>query len=116
LYGTTSLAVGSVLAIGAIATGSLWAYYLAVAITGTGFGTAFSGALQSLLPLIQPGERAHVLSSVFVVCYSAFSVPAVVAGLLVPLLGLFATTCWYMAFVALMATTAALLRRFGTPG
>lgn len=116
LYGTTSLVLGSVLAIGAIATGSLWAYYVAVAITGTGFGTAFSGALQSLLPLIQSGERAYVLSSIFMVCYSAFSIPAVVAGLLVPILGLFATTCWYLGVVALTATTAALLRRFGSPG
>lgn len=113
LYGTTSIAIGSALAIGAIATGALWMYFVAVMITGTGFGTAFSGALQSLLPLIQPGERAHVLTAVFVVSYAAFSVPAVAAGLLVPPLGLFATTCWYVALVALMATTAALLRRFG---
>lgn len=114
LFGTTSIAIGSALAIGAVATGSLWMYYVAVIITGTGFGTVFSGALQSLLPLIPPGERAHALAAVFVVCYAAFSVPAVVAGLLAPLLGLFATTSWYAAVVALMATTAALLRRFGT--
>jgi MFS family permease len=116
LYGTTSIAIGSALAIGAIAMGSLWMYYVAVMITGTGFGTAFSGALQSLLPLIQPGERAEVLAAVFVVCYTAFSVPAVVAGLLVPTFGLFATVCWYGAIVALLATTAALLRQFGTRG
>lgn len=114
LYGTTSIAIGSALAIGAVAMGSLWMYYVAVIITGTGFGTAFSGALQSLLPLIQPGQRAHVLAAVFVVSYSAFSVPAVAAGLLAPLLGLFATTCWYGVFIALMAATAAVLRRFGT--
>ncbi|WP_196810876.1 MFS transporter [Arthrobacter sp. 35W] len=114
LYGTMSIAIGSALAIGAVAMGSLWLYYVAVVITGTGFGTAFSGALQSLLPLIGPSQRAHVLASVFVVCYSAFSVPAVAAGLLVPVLGLFTTTCWYGAVVALMATTAAVLRRFGT--
>ena len=94
--------------------GSLWMYYVAVIITGTGFGTAFSGALQSLLPLIQPRERAEVLAAVFIVCYTAFSVPAVAAGLLVPTFGLFATVCWYGAIVALLATTAALLRQFGT--
>lgn len=57
-----------------------------------------------------PTTSAHVLTAVFVVAYAAFSVPAVAAGLLVLPLGLFATTCWYVALVALMATTAALLR------
>jgi MFS family permease len=114
LYGTVSLAIGSALTIGAVTMGWLWMYYLAVMVTGTGFGTAFSGALRSLLPLIQPGERAQVLAAVFVVSYSAFSVPAVVAGLIVPTLGLYATASWYTAIVALLATTAALLRRFGT--
>jgi MFS family permease len=116
MYGTTSIAIGSALTIGALAVESLWMYYVAVMITGTGFGTAFSGVLRSLLPLIPPGERAQVLAAVFVTCYTAFSVPAVVGGMLVPTLGLFATACWYAAIVALLATTAALLRRFGTQG
>lgn len=114
LYGTTSIAFGSALTVAAIAMGSLWIYYIAAIITGTGFGTAFSGTLRSLLPLIQPGQRAELMAAVFLVSYAAFSVPAVAAGLLALPLGLFATASWYGAIVALLATTAALLRRFGT--
>lgn len=114
LYGATSIAIGSALTLGAIDVGSLWIYYIAVIITGTGFGTAFAGALRSLLPLISSSERAQALAAVFVVCYVGFSVPVVVAGLLVPLLGLSVTASWYGGLVAVLAFTAALLCMFGT--
>ncbi|MDV6279184.1 MFS transporter [Rhodococcus jostii] len=114
LYGTTALAVGSACTLGALALESLSLYYLAVMIAGTGFGTAFSGVLRSITPLTRPENRAEVLAAIFVVSYTAFGVPAVVAGLLVPHLGLATTTNWYGTVIVFLATTATLLRRFGS--
>lgn len=114
LYGTTALAVGTVATLLALAAGSLPGYYVAVMIAGTGFGTAFFGVLRSITPLTRPDDRAEVFAAVFVVSYVAFGVPAVVAGLLVPHLGLAATTYGYGAVIVVLATTAALLRRFGS--
>jgi hypothetical protein len=51
-------------------------------VGGTGFGTVFSGTLQSVLAYAQQGERAGLLSAYFVEGYLAFSIPALAAGFL----------------------------------
>lgn len=113
LYGTGSLAAGSALTLSALLLSSPGLYLLAVVITGTGFGTAFPGALQTILDYVKPGKNAEVMAAVFVICYLAFGIPVVVIGTLVPTVGLFAAACWYGAFVALLAVCAFLLRLFG---
>lgn len=114
LFGTIALAVGTAATLAALAVGSLPAYYLAVIVAGAGFGTAFFGVLRSITPLTRPDDRAEVFAAVFVVSYVAFGVPAVVAGLLVPHLGLATTAYGYSVVIVILATTAALLRRFGS--
>ena len=57
-------------------------------IAGAGFGSTFSGTLRALLPTAEPDQRAGLLSAFYVQSYLAFSLPAVVAGLSVPLVGL----------------------------
>ncbi|MGW4481640.1 MFS transporter [Rhodococcus triatomae] len=116
LFGTTALAVGTTATLGALALGSLPLYYLAVMVAGSGFGTAFFGVLRSITPLTRPEDRAEVFAAVFVVSYVAFGVPAVVAGLLVPHLGLAATAYGYGAVIVVLAASAALLRGFGSRG
>lgn len=114
LFGTTALASGTAATLAALAIGSLPVYYLAVVAAGSGFGTAFFGVLRSITPLTRPDDRAEVFSAIFVVSYTAFGVPAVLAGLLVPRIGLATTTYWYGAVIVLLAATAALLRGFGS--
>lgn len=114
LYGTTALAVGTASTLVALAVGSLPAYYVAVVVAGTGFGTAFFGVLRSITPLTRPEDRAEVFAAIFVVSYTAFGVPAVIAGLLVPRLGLATTAYCYGAVIIALATAAALMRRFGS--
>ncbi|MDN5550689.1 MFS transporter [Brevibacterium aurantiacum] len=116
LYGTISLAVGSTLTLVALTLTSPELYCLAVIITGTGFGTAFPGALKTIQAVVKPEANAEVMAAVFVVCYLAFGLPVVIAGVLVPAIGLFATACWYGGFVALLALCAALLRWFSGGG
>ncbi|MDI2035599.1 MFS transporter [Paenarthrobacter nitroguajacolicus] len=113
LYGTFSLAVGSATTLLALALGSLELYYIAVMITGTGFGTAFPGSLQGVMALVSPGRRAQAMAAIFVVCYIAFSVPAVVAGLMIPAAGLLATASWYGGVIMLLAAASAVFKLFG---
>lgn len=78
--GVVSLVIGVALTQVAIAAGSLTGFLLATAVAGVGFGGGFQGGLRIVVPLAEPHERAGVLSVVYMVSYSAFGVPAVLAG------------------------------------
>ncbi len=91
LGGTVSLAVGLAISLTGIFASSGAAYFIGTAITGAGFGAGFNGSLRSLVSLALPEERADLLSGFFVMCYLAFSLPAVLAGLAVGNFGIHAT-------------------------
>ena len=59
--------------------------------------------------LAQPHERAALLSAVYVVSYLAFSIPALVAGVLITRIGLRETALDYGGFVAAAAVTSLVL-------
>lgn len=114
LAGAAALAVGTALAVSGVHTGSSAVFFTGTVVAGAGFGTGFLGAFRSLTELAAPDQRAELLATVYVVNYLAFSVPAVVAGLLVPVLGLRETATWYGAMVvvlALLVLAGALGRR-----
>jgi MFS family permease len=79
-------------------------------IAGVGFGSTFSGTLRALLPTAEPHQRAGLLSAFYLQSYLAFSVPAVVAALSVPHIGLSTTAYFYdtviivLAFISMMAS------------
>ncbi|MDQ2748866.1 MAG: MFS transporter [Actinomycetota bacterium] len=101
--GTVALAAGTALFIVGLAATSLPIFVLASVVAGGGFGAAFLGALRSVTQLAQPHERAALLSAVYVVSYLAFSIPALVAGLLITHVGLRDTALGYGGFVAVLA-------------
>jgi len=113
IFGSTALAVGTALTLVALVVGSVPGYFVAVAVAGSGFGTAFLGVQRSIMPQVPARDRAEVFAALFAVSYLAFSVPAVAAGVVVSHLGLRTTTLAYGAAVTVLATVAALLRRFG---
>lgn len=113
VYGAAALAVGTLVMELALALSSLPIYLIAVAIVGTGFGTAFMGTVGSLTPLAAPDERAELFASVYIVSYLSFGVPAVLAGALATVFGLHATVVVYGFVVVLAAGLAALLRARG---
>ncbi|WP_134741796.1 MFS transporter [Nocardioides sp. 503] len=113
ITGTTSLAVGTALTLLALALGSFWGFIAAAVVAGTGFGLTFMGIMRSITPAAAPHERGELFASVFVVCYLAFGVPAVAAGIASPHLGLAETTYVYGACVIVLASVTALMRRFG---
>jgi hypothetical protein len=100
--------------IGALLAGSLTFFFVAAVVSGFGFGSAFLGAMATVTRGVAPGERAGLLSSVFVVSYVMFSVPAIAAGVTAGHVGLARTAEVYgvaVIVLALWATAALLLRR-----
>jgi len=112
LYGTTALALGTALTLVALAVGSYWSFIAAAVVAGSGFGTSFLGIMRSITPVAAPDERGELFASVFVVSYLAFGIPAVVAGIAAPHLGLAPTTYAYGGLVVALSGTAALLRKY----
>ncbi|WP_244277474.1 MFS transporter [Geodermatophilus obscurus] len=89
-----------------LATGSAALFFAAAAVSGFGFGAAFLGAVATVTAGVAPGERGGLLSSVFVVGYLAFSIPAVAAGLASGAVGLRPTAAVYGAAVIVLALAA----------
>jgi hypothetical protein len=79
--------LGSVAIIGGVFAGSLLVMIAGQAVAGVAFGASFTAALQLLIPLVQPQQRAGIVSAAYVVSYAAFGLPIVIEGQLVPLLG-----------------------------
>jgi MFS family permease len=104
--GSAILIVGTGAFLGALWSSSFALFVVAAIIAGSGFGSAFLGALRSVSQLAEPHERAALLSAIFVVSYLAFSIPALIAGVLTNSVGLHATSFGYAGFVALVAVGA----------
>jgi MFS family permease len=95
-----------------LATGSAVLFFAAAAVSGFGFGAAFLGAVATVTAGVAPGDRGGLLSSVFVLGYLAFSIPAVAAGLAAGAVGLRPTAAVYGVAVIVLAlgAVAGLLR------
>jgi len=104
--GGWALAVGVGAFLVALGIASIYVFVLAAVIAGAGFGCGFLGALRSVSQLAEPNERAALLSAVFVVSYLAFSIPALVAGVLVTHIGLLHTSLAYAGVVLVIAVGA----------
>jgi MFS family permease len=109
--GSALLVVGTSMFLLALGSSSIGLFVVASFIAGSGFGTAFLGAFRSVSQLAEPHERAALLSAVFVVSYVAFSVPALIAGVLTTHIGLRSTSFAYGGFVALVAVGALATER-----
>jgi MFS family permease len=109
--GTAALAVGACLFLLALMSSSIALFVVASIVAGAGFGSGFLGALRSVSQLAEPHERAALLSAVYVVSYLAFSVPALVEGVLTTHIGLLDSSLGYGGFVALVAVGALAIER-----
>jgi len=80
------------------------------AVSGVGFGAALSGSIRTIMPLADAHERAGLLSAFYVEGYLSFSLPAIVTGLVAPLVGLriaadvYGSVVMVLAIVSLIAT------------
>ena len=110
LVGAVALVIGPVLTVAALAAHSQWGFYASAPVAGIGFGASFQGGLRMLLAVGPQEGRAGLLSAIYLISYTAFGLPAVVAGLLVPRLGLIPVVDGYAAFVVLVSTIALALQ------
>lgn len=110
LFGTAALAIGTLLSLVALRSGSLAFYLVAAGVTGMGFGTAFAGVVASLAPKIPADARADTFAVIYLLAYLAFGVPAVIAGILVGVVGLDTVCIGYGIVVIALAATAFTLR------
>jgi len=107
LAGCLLLLAGAMLTLAAIETTSAAAFLAGTAVAGAGFGTATLGALRTVSARAAPGQRAGLIAAIFIVCYLAFSVPVVAAGVAVTHVGLHRTALVYCAVIAVLAAVAA---------
>jgi MFS family permease len=106
--GSIALAIGTALIVAAVAMESGALYVAGAVVGGAGFGVAFLGALRALSAVIPPEHRAAVMSAFYIVAYSALSLPAIVAGVLVTPLGLRPTFEIFGSIVAGLALVVAI--------
>ena len=104
--GASVFAVGVAGTVAAVVSGQLVVLFASAVVSGLGFGLAFLGAVALASAGVAPGERAGLLSSVFVVGYLSFSVPAIIAGIVSASAGLRTVTEVYAAVLIGLALTA----------
>jgi MFS family permease len=67
----------------AVAEASAAGFFASTVVAGIGLGAGIQGAFRTVIPLAPPGERAGVVSVLYVVSYCGMGVPAIIAGILV---------------------------------
>jgi hypothetical protein len=104
--GCTVLFTGAAITFAGIATTSAAAFLAGTGVAGIGVGMAFLGSFRTLSALATPGQRASLISAIFIEAYTAFSIPVVVAGIATSHFGLHRTGLAYCATVAGLAALA----------
>jgi MFS family permease len=98
-----ALAVGVAVTLAGVHEQLVWLMLVGTAISGIGFGAAFSATMRTVLPLAKTDERAGLLAAFYVEGYLSFSLPAVLAGLAVPTVGITVAAYVYGTAVIVMA-------------
>ena len=112
--GALVLAAGMAATVASLSTDSVALFLGASAVTGAGFGVAFMGAIRSVSLAAPPERRAAVMSAFYVVAYLSLSVPTLIAGLVVPQLGIEPTFRIFGAAVVAIAIATAVGTRHRT--
>ena len=108
LFGAVALAAGVPVTLLGVHAQSVLLLAIGTLVAGAGFGAGFFGAGRTILPLAAPHQRAGLLSAFYVESYLAFSLPAIAVGILVPLIGLTASTYVFGGVVIVLATASLL--------
>jgi MFS family permease len=119
LTGCLFLLAGMALTCAAIAATAPALFLAGSAVAGVGFGLAFLGSFRVVTALAEPGDRAGLVTAIYVVGYLAFSIPALIAGVATTSFGLHSTALVYSAALAVLAAAAVgilFTRESGPPG
>ena len=93
--------VGTAVTLCSIVIAVLPLFFVGSVIAGVGFGASFTGILRIIGPLAEAHQRAQLFAAIYVVSYLSFSLPVVIAGLLVSTAGITSTFVAYGAVVIL---------------
>jgi MFS family permease len=105
------LTVGSVVSVLGLESADLTVAAAGAVLSGIGFGASALASFGTLATLAAPDERGELLAVALVIAYTAFSVPAVIAGLAATSAGLHATALVYGSVVATLGAAALLAQR-----
>lgn len=106
ISGAMALMLGVATTLGGVYDGAASLFFFGTALAGVGFGLGFLGSLRTLLPVAQPHERAGLMAAFYILSYLAFSLPAILAGVLTNALGLTAASYYYGAALIVLAAAA----------
>jgi predicted MFS family arabinose efflux permease len=95
ILGGSLTVTGTAVILFSIITAELPLFFVGSVIAGAGFGASFSGALRIIAPLAEARQHAELFAAIYLVSYLSFSLPVVVAGLLVSTAGITATVVVY---------------------
>src|SRR6266436_5975886 len=110
--GIVALATGVAITLAGVHEQLVWLMLIGTIVSGTGFGAAFAGTMRTVLPLAKTDERAGLFAAFYVEGYLSFSLPAVLAGFAVPMVGLTVTAYAYGTTVILMALASMIAVTF----
>lgn len=103
ILGSWASIAGAITIAKGAAVGSLAVTFIGQAICGAAFGAAFTAALRLIIPLAAVHQRAAVAAAVYLVSYTAFGAPIIIAGRAADYLGLVPTVIWYSVITVLLA-------------
>lgn len=88
-------------------------FYGGTIVAGVGLGAGFSAYVRATAPLVAPERRGALIAAIYVAVYLSFSVPTVLGGAAVTIVGLAPTAYGYGALVIVLAaiSTVAVSRR-----
>jgi MFS family permease len=109
--GTVLLVLGVAVTLAGVQQQVVSLLLLGTIIAGLGEGLACAGPLRTVLPLAAPDERAGLLSAFYVECYLAYSLPTILIGMLVPVVGLPVSTYIYGTAVLVVAISSLIVTR-----
>ncbi|WP_207842269.1 MFS transporter [Williamsia soli] len=105
--GLSTLGSGLVVSLIGTISANVPSYIVGSMIAGFGFGATFVGVMATLIAVTAPASRGQVFSTLFIVSYTGFSIPAVVAGFAAIHVGLRPTAIGYSVFVLALVILAA---------
>ena len=112
--GTLMLTAGVSVTLTGVGLHSVAWLYLGTAIAGQGFGSIFSNVLKIIMQLAESHQRAGLFSAFLIKSYLAFAVPAILAGIAAPHIGLTQTAFVYGMTIVILALVSLLVVRSGS--
>ncbi|MFJ8358087.1 MFS transporter [Streptomyces sp. NPDC093984] len=106
--GALLILTGALLTVTGVATANLSLVITGALTGGTGQGAAFGSTLRILGPLADNARRGGLFAAVYLIAYTAYGAPVLLAGIAGDHTGLAPTVIAYGATVALLAATATL--------